>query len=81
MSNNKTYAIVDIAELNNINYSEVDQTSADTVRTNVAEDKFILKWDGSTPASVAAIDPAPEEFTHVEILIEIEKPDWSPSEV
>ena len=75
MENNKTYAIVPIAELNNINYTEVEQTSATTVRKNLAETEFVVKWGGSTPASVASISPT--EYTHTEILVEMAKTTWT----
>jgi len=77
MENNKTYAIVAISELNNINYSEVEQNSADSVRKNLADTEFVLKWDGATPTSIAVIDPAPIEYTHEAILVEMAKLTWS----
>ncbi len=77
MENNKTYAIVDIAELNNVNYSEVEQNSADTVRKNLAETQFVVKWEGETPTSIAAITPSPTQYTHVEILVEMAKDTWT----
>lgn len=74
--NNKTYAIVPIAQLNNINYSEVEQTDATTVRKNLAETEFVVKWEGSTPASVSAINPAPIQYNHENILVEMAKETW-----
>ena len=81
MENNKTYAIVPIAELNNVNYSEVEQNSADTVRKNLAETEFVVKWEGSTPASIAAITPTPTEYTHAEILVEMAKVTWTDPDI
>jgi len=77
MENNKTYAIVTIAELNNINYSEVEQTSSNTVRKNVALTEFVVKWEGVTPLSIAGITPSPIQYTHEEILVEMEKETWT----
>ena len=79
--NNKTYAIVAIAELNNVDYSQVEQTSADTVRKSVAEDLFIVKWVGITPASISALTAIPVEYTHQEILAEVAKVEWTPAEI
>jgi hypothetical protein len=76
--NNLTYAIVPIAELNNINYSEVMQDSADTVRKNVAETEFVLKWEGDMPSSVSAITPTIPTYTHEEILIVMATEEWNP---
>jgi len=80
MENNKTYAIVPISELNNINYSEVNQNSAETVRKNLALTEFVLKWDGAKPESVAAIEPHPETYTHDQILVEMAKDTWTDPE-
>ena len=77
MENNKTYAIVPISELNNIDYNEVDQTSSDTVRKNLADTEFVVKWTGSTPASIVSIDPSPVEYTHAGILVEMSKNTWT----
>jgi hypothetical protein len=77
MENNKTYAIVPIAELNNIDYSEVEQNSADTVRKNLADTEFVVKWEGATPSTVAAITPSPTEYTHANILVEMAKDTWT----
>jgi len=77
MENNKTYAIVPIAELNNINYSEVEQNNATTVRKNLSETEFVVKWVGSTPTSVSSINPSVTEYTHTEILVEMAKITWT----
>lgn len=76
--NNKTYAIAPIAELNNVDYSEVQQTSADTVRKNVAETEFVLKWEGDMPSSVSAITPTIPTYTHEEILAVMAAEEWTP---
>ena len=76
--NNKTYAIAPIAELNNVDYSQVQQTSADTVRKNVAETEFVLKWGGDMPSSVSTITPTISTYTHEEILIVMATEEWNP---
>ena len=76
--NNKTYAIAPIAELNNIDYSQVGETSADTVRKNVADTEFVLKWVGDMPSSVSAITPTVTTYTHEEILAVMATEEWTP---
>lgn len=78
MHNNKTYAIAPIAELNNVDYSQVEQTSADTVRKSVAETEFVLKWEGDMPSSVSAITPTVTTYTHEEILVVMSTEEWNP---
>ncbi|MDA7514173.1 hypothetical protein N8508_00130 [bacterium] len=78
MYNDKTYAIAPIAELNNIDYSQVGETSANTVRKNVADTEFVLKWDGDMPSSVSAITPTVTAYTHEEILAVMATEEWTP---
>ena len=42
------YCIVNISDLNNITWDEVPGKS-DTIRYNVAKDKFLVKYEGSRP--------------------------------
>ncbi len=72
----RTYAVVPIAELDNINFSEVLQTSKDTVLKNDTE--FIVKWEGDTPASIAAITPAVTTYDHAGIIALLDE--WEPED-
>ena len=64
-TNTKIYAILNIADLDSVNFNEVITTSKETVRKNVAETQFVIKYlvtptfisDGSvTPISVLEHD-------------------------
>jgi len=74
--NTNTYVIANISELNNVDYSQVSQTSADTVRKNTELTKFILKYDGNKPATIQSLDTNGKlvsydnnkYFTHPQIL-------------
>tara|TARA_R110002020_G_scaffold28732_5_gene91241 strand:- start:965 stop:1201 length:237 start_codon:yes stop_codon:yes gene_type:complete len=59
------YCILDIAELNNVNYGEVIQDSAATVRKNLADDKFIISFPAN---AVPAIADSATKYTHSEML-------------
>jgi hypothetical protein len=41
----KTYSIIDINDLNLINFSEVFQTSENTIRKSLDESEFVIKYD------------------------------------
>tara|TARA_Y100000361_G_scaffold144558_1_gene152710 strand:- start:383 stop:640 length:258 start_codon:yes stop_codon:yes gene_type:complete len=60
-TNTKIYAILNIADLDSVNFNEVITTSKETTRKNVAETEFVIKYfvtptfisDGTvTPVSV-----------------------------
>ena len=38
------YAIINIADLGLINFSEIDETNATTIRKSIDELMFIIKW-------------------------------------
>lgn len=40
-----TYAIINIADIGSVDFSQVSENSADTVRKSIDETKFVLKWD------------------------------------
>ena len=45
MSNHNTYAICSLAtDLSNINFNEIPETSADTIRKSINETLFVIKW-------------------------------------
>jgi len=43
------YTILNTEELNTVNFSEVKETSKDTLRYNNAGTEFLLKFEGDTP--------------------------------
>ena len=67
-----TYTILDISELNNIDYSEIPHHSADTVRTSLNGLQFIIKYDVK-PSFITD----ETEYTHSEILSIVSGSDWS----
>lgn len=82
--NTNTYVISNISELNNVDYSQVSQTSADTVRKSIDLSKFILKYDGDKPVTIQSLDTNGKlvsyddnkYFTHSQILEITSTPEW-----
>lgn len=66
------YTILDISELNNIDYSEIQHHSADTVRTSLNGSQFIIKYE-QKPSFITD----ETEYTHSEILSIVSGSDWS----
>ena len=44
MHNTRTYAVINLSDISLIDFSQVAQTSAQTVRRNLAQTEFVLKW-------------------------------------
>jgi hypothetical protein len=75
--NERKYVILDCSELPSVNFSEVMETSADTVRKSVDESKTFVKYEGTQPASVAALTTKSQEYTHEEILAILSTSEWT----
>ncbi len=72
-----TYAIIDINDLLKVDFNQVGQTSADTVRKSLDNSKFVLKWE-QTPTFITDGTIVPLELlSHAECLELMNTPEWS----
>ena len=46
----KKYVIINSTEVSSINFSQVQETSADTLRWNIDQTKTFVKFEGDTPS-------------------------------
>ena len=74
---NRHYVIFDLTEVDTIDFSEVMETSADTLRKNLANTQSFVKYEGPMPASVTALTTKSQEYTHAEILALLAGTDWT----
>jgi len=74
---NRHYVVFDLTEVDTINFSEVMETSADTLRKNLANTQSFVKYEGDMPSSVAALTTKSQEYTHEEILTLLAGTDWT----
>jgi hypothetical protein len=72
-----TYAIIDINDITSVDFSQVEQNSADTVRKSLDGLKFVLKWNVE-PTFIAdgTITPL-QTLTHAECLALMATAEWS----
>ncbi len=75
--NERNYVIFDMSEVGTINFSEVMETSQDTLRLSVDGTKSFVKYEGTQPASVAALTTKTQEYTHAEILEILATSEWT----
>jgi len=74
---NRHYVIFDLTEVDTIDFSEVMEASADTLRKNLANTQSFVKYESVMPASVAALTTRSQEYTHEEILSILAGTDWT----
>lgn len=78
MYNNRQFAIFSTTELDQIDFSEVLETSAETVRKSVDNSKTFVKWDGEAPPqSVEALTTIEGYYTYEEILDILSTSEWT----
>jgi len=72
-----TYAIINIADLGNIDFSQVGETDENTIRKSLDETQFVLKWN-TEPSFIADGSVTPlQTLTHDEALTLMASPSWS----
>ena len=79
MHNNRTYAVINLTDISLIDFSQVGQTSAGTVRRNLAETQFVIKWEaGHTPTFILDGSVVPvQTYDHHSILELMATPEWT----
>lgn len=75
---NRWYMVFNVSELNDVNFSEVLETSSYTVRKSVDETKTFVKWDGNTPESVKSLITKEGPYTHDEMSGILSTSFWQP---
>lgn len=77
MFNDRKYVVIFYSDIDQIDFTQVMETSADTVRRSVDGNLTFVKYEGEMPSSLAALTNRSQEFTHEEFLNVLSGPDWS----
>lgn len=73
----ETYAIINIADLSDIDFSQVGETNKNTIRKSLDESQFVIKYN-STPSFISDGMVTPiETLTHSEALTLMDSEAWS----
>ena len=71
------YVVFNLTEVDTIDFSEVMETSADTLRKNLANTQSFVKYEGDMPPSVVALTTRSQEYSHEEILAFLAGEEWT----
>jgi len=74
---NREFMIFNVSELQDINFTEVLETSINTVRKSVDEQKTFVKWDGEMPECIANLTTKEGPYTYDEIILILDTPEWT----
>jgi hypothetical protein len=69
--------IFSTTELNQIDFTQVCETSIDTVRKSVDETKTFVKWDDDIPECILNLNTKEGPYTYEEILDILSTEEWT----
>lgn len=69
----KTYCIINSDEVGSVDFDQVQETSADTLRYSVDGTKTFVKYEGEQPSFLSG----KTEYTHEEILAILATDEWT----
>jgi hypothetical protein len=75
----RTYAVIDITDLELIDFSQIEETSSITIRKSIDNTQFVIKWqDGHEPTFISDGTVIPVGiYTHSECLQLMDTDKWS----
>ena len=77
MHENRHYCIFSASELNKIDFDQVLETSASTVRYSIDRTKTFVKWEGQTPPCISLLTTVEAIHTHEEMLNVLGGSEWT----
>ena len=79
MHNNKTYAVINLTDISLIDFSQIAQSSASTIRKSLDDTQFVIKWEnGYTPTFIMDASVVPVgTYDHHAILELMSTAEWS----
>ena len=73
----RTYCIIDSSEVSSVNFDQVAETSADTLRYSIDGTQTFVKYEGEQPSFLSG----KQEYTHSEILAILATDEWTSDEI
>ena len=70
----RTYCIINSSDVSSVDFNQVLETSADTLRYSVDGTKTFVKYEGTQPSFLSG----KTEYTHSEILTILATDEWTP---
>jgi len=68
----RTYVIIEAGDVSGVDFSQVLEDSASTLRYSKDNSKTFVKYEGNQPSFL----DGKTEYTHDEILVELAKDSW-----
>ena len=79
MFENRNYLIFNMTEVDSIDFTNVLETSTETLRLSVDETKSFVKWEGETPSFVSDLTDTEGPYSHSQIIEVLSEEAWTPT--
>ena len=73
----RTYIIINMTEIGLVDFTQVLETSQETIRISLDGLQTLLKWGGAEPPFVSNLSYYDGPYTHSEILTILATPEWT----
>ena len=73
----RNYLIIQASDIDSVDFAEVCETSAETLRYSVDNTKTFIKWEGDQPAFVASLTGTEGPYTNAEIRTILATDAWT----
>ena len=77
MYENRKYLIFPTSQLSKVDFNQVGETSAETVRKSVDQTKTFVKYEGQDPTFVSQLTNTEGPYTHEQILDILSTEEWT----
>ena len=74
---NRQFMIFNVSELPLIDFTQVLETSLETIRKSVDETKTFVKWDGEMPTCISNLTTKEGPYTYEEMLSILSTLEWN----
>jgi hypothetical protein len=76
MYENRNYLILPVTEISKVDFNQVCETSAETVRKSIDETKTFIKWDDQEPSFINDLEGTEGPYTYEEIMVILSTEEW-----
>ena len=76
----RKYLIIPVSEVSIVDFSQVCETSEDTLRKSVDNSKTFIKWDGDDPSFISSLSSTEGTYNHSQITTILSGTDWTSAE-
>lgn len=73
----RNYLIINKSEISKIDFTQILETSEDTLRLSINGEKTFIKWIGQAPDFISAFNYTEGPYSNEEILTILSSPEWT----